>query len=53
MWRNRSCKPRNLESGTPVVGDVNSMTQFCLVMDPGVRRETGCEQAGRGTGQIT
>ena len=28
------------------------MTQFFLAMDPGVGQETGCEQGGRGTGQI-
>ena len=51
--KNDSCKPRNLEGGTQVVGDVNLMTRSCLDMDLGVGQETGCEQADRGTEQIT
>ena len=33
MWGNGCCKPRNLEAGTSVAGEVNPMMQFCFATE--------------------
>jgi len=33
MFENRSSKVRNLEAGTQVVWEVNSIMQFCFTME--------------------
>jgi len=33
MWENGSYKPRNLEAGISVAGDMSGMAQFCFAME--------------------
>ena len=53
MLGNGFYRPRNLEAGTPAVGDINAMMQFCFAMGilESARLILGNKGESRGMGQ--